>query len=136
MSDWLERELARELAPAAAPEELAARLGFAPVKRWQLPRLGLTVAAAVAMVIAGSYAASRTEWLDLRGAPGVGASLRPKEGMQLGDARVLRCDGGADTPIRLDAGKATVLLAHDGFERSAHRLAAAAEADCRFCHSL
>ena len=136
MSDWLERELARELAPVTAPGKLAAQLGFAPAKRWEFPRLGLAVAAAVAMVVAGSYAASRTEWLDLRGAAGVGAWPPPGEGTHLRDARVLRCDGGAGMPIRPGAGKATVLLAHDGFERSAHRLAAAPEADCRFCHSL
>jgi hypothetical protein len=135
MSDWLERELARELAPAAAPEALAARLGFAPVKRWAFPGLGLAVAAVVAMVIAGSYAASRTEWLDLRAAAGVGAAPRLEEGIRLGDARG-RCDGGANLPLRLEAGKATILLAHAGSERAAHGLAAAPEGDCRFCHSL
>jgi hypothetical protein len=36
----------------------------------------------------------------------------------------------------VNADKATVLLAHSGFERSAHTLATAPEADCHFCHSL
>ena len=134
MSDWLERELARGLAPVAAPETLGTRLGFVPAKRWEVPRLALAVAAAVVLVIGGSYAASRTEALDLRWTAGVG--VRPAEGEPLTGARLLRCDGGAGLPLRVNADKATVLLAHSGFERSAHTLAAAPEADCHFCHSL
>ena len=129
MSDWLERELGRELAPVAAPEALGTRLGFAPAKRWEVPRLALAVAAAVVLVIGGSYAASRTEALDLRRAAGV--SIRPAEG----GARLVRCDGGAGMPLQVNADQATVLLAHSGVERSAHTLAAP-EADCHFCHSL
>ena len=134
MSDWLERELARGLAPVAAPEALGTRLGFATAKRWEVPRLALAVAAAVVLVIGGSYAASRTEALDLRWAAGVG--VRPAEGGQGNGARLVRCDGGAGMPLQVNADKATVLLAHSGFERSAHTLAAAPEADCHFCHSL
>jgi hypothetical protein len=134
MSDWLERELGRELAPVAAPEALGARLGFAPAKRWEVPRLALAVAAAVVLVIGGSYAASRTEALDLRRAAGV--SIRPAEGEQGSGARLVRCDGGAGMTLHVNADKATVLLAHSGFERSAHTLAAAPEADCHHCHSL
>ena len=130
MSDWLERELASGLAPVAAPEALGTSLGFARAKRWEVPRLALAVAAAVVLVIGGSYAASRTEALDLRWAAGVG--VRPVEG----GARLPRCDGGAGMPLRVNADKATVLLAHSGFERSAHALAAAPEADCHFCHNL
>ena len=37
MSDWLERELARGLAPVAAPEALGVRLGFARAKRREFP---------------------------------------------------------------------------------------------------
>ena len=129
MSDWLERELARELAPVGAPEALGIRLGFAPAKRWEVTRLALAVAAVV-LVIGGSYAASRTEALDLRWAAGVG--VRPVEG----GARLQRCDGGAGIPLQVNTDKATVLLAHSGFERSAHSLAAAPEADCHFCHRL
>jgi hypothetical protein len=132
MSDWLERELARGLAPVAAPEALGTRLGFATAKRWEVPRLALAVTAAVVLVIGGSYAASRTEALDLRWAAGVG--VRPAEGGQGNGARLVRCDGGAGMPLQVNA--ATVLLAHSGFERSAHTLAAAPEADCHFCHSL
>ena len=33
MSDWLERELARGLAPVAAPEALGVRLGFERARR-------------------------------------------------------------------------------------------------------
>src|ERR1017187_1240432 len=60
MSNWLERELGRELTREAAPDALGIRLGFAPVKCWEVPRLALAVAAAVVLVIGGSYAASRT----------------------------------------------------------------------------
>jgi hypothetical protein len=134
MSDWLERDLARGLAPVAAPEALGTRLGLAPAKRWEVPRLALTVAAAVVLVIGGSYAASRTEALDLRWTAGVG--VRPAEGEQQTSARVLRCDTGAGMPLRVNADKATVLLAHSGFVRSAHTLAAAPEADCHSCHNL
>ena len=134
MSDWLERELGRELAPVAAPEALGTSLGFARAKRWEVPRLALAVAAAVVLVIGGSYAASRTEALDLRWAAGVG--VRPVEGEPLAGARLVRCDGGAGMPLQVNADKATVLLAHSGFERSAHTQTAAPEADCHFCHSL
>jgi hypothetical protein len=134
MSDWLERELASGLAPVAAPEALGTRLGFAPAKRWEVPRLALAVAAAVVLVIGGSYAASRTEALDLRLAAGV--SIRPAEGEQGTGTRLVRCDGGAGRPLQVNADRATVLLAHSGLERSAHTLAAAPEADCHFCHSL
>lgn len=134
MSDWLERELARGLAPVAAPEALGTRLGFATAKRWEVPRLALAVAAAVVLVIGGSYAASRTEALDLRWAAGVG--VRPAQSEPGTGARLVRCDGGAGMPLQVNADKATVLLAHSGFERSAHTLAAAPEADCHFCHSL
>ena len=125
MSDWLERELGRELAPVAAPEALGTRLGFAPAKRWEFPRLALAVAAAVVLVIGGSYAASRTEALDLRRAAGV--AIRPADGEPGTGARLLRCDGGAGVTLQVNADKATVLLAHSGFERSAHTVAAAPE---------
>ena len=136
MPDWLERELARGLAPVATPDALGARLGLAPAKRWELPRLALAVAAAVVIVIGGSYAASRTEALDLRRASGMGVSLRSAQDLDPAGARLLRCDGGAGRPLRVNAGKVPVLLAHSGFERTAHTLAAAPEADCHFCHSL
>ena len=136
MSDWLERELARGLAPVAAPEALGTRLGFATAKRWEVPRLALAVAAAVVLVIGGSYAANRTAVLDLRREAGAGVLLRPAEDVNPAGARLLRCGGGAGIPLQVNADKATVLLAHSGFERSAHTLAAAPEADCHFCHSL
>jgi hypothetical protein len=134
MSDWLERELASGLAPVRAPEALGTRLGFAPRKHWEVPRLALAVAAAVVLVIGGSYAASRTEALDLRRTAGV--SIRPAEGETGSGARLLRCDGGAGMTLQVNADRATVLLAHSGFERSAHTMAAAPEAGCHFCHSL
>ena len=136
MSDWLERELARGLAPVTAPENLGTRLGFAPAKRCPFPRLALAVAAAVVVVIGGSYAASRTEALDLRRPAGVGVSLRSAEGVHLTGGHLLRCDGGAGMPLRVNAGEATVLLAHSGFERPAHTPGVAPEGDCHFCHSL
>ena len=135
MSEWLERELTRGLAPVAAPETVGTRLGVATAKRWEFPRLAMAVAAAVAVVIGGSYAASRTEALDLRRAAGVGVSLGSAEGADLAGVRLLRCDGGASMPLRVNADQATVLLAHNGFERSARTLAAP-EGDCHSCHNL
>ena len=134
MSDWLERELASGLAPVGAPEALGTRLGFATAKRWEVPRLALAVAATVVLVIGGSYAASRTEALDLRRAAGV--SIRPAAGEQGSGARLVRCDGGAGMTYQVNADQATVLLAHSGSERSAHTPGAAPEADCHHCHSL
>ncbi len=136
MSDWLERELAREMAPVEAPEALGTRLGLTAGKRSPFQGLGLAVAAAVVLVIGGSFAASRTEALDLRQAAGVNVSPRSTEGMDLTGARLLRCDGGGGMPLRVKAGEATLLLAHSGLERPAHTRAVGPEADCHFCHSL
>jgi hypothetical protein len=127
MSDWLERELARELAPVSAPDLLRIRLGFAPAKRWEFPRLALALAAAVVLVIAGGYAASRTAALDLRRQAGADVARRPAEGV---------APVGAGMPSQVNAGKATVLLAHSGSERPAHTLVPAPEAGCHLCHSL
>ena len=167
MSDWLERELARELAPVAAPGILGVRLGFAPAERREFPRALLAVAAAVVLVIVGGYAAGRTAALDLRqlaarelrGArtaefaathpAAVAARLRREfpplaEGVPPAGARLLRCDGGAGVRVQVNAGRATVLLAHAGsafegnptFEVGGNALAGAPEAGCHFCHSL
>ena len=65
MSEWLDGELARELAPVAAPDSLGARLGFRPARRREWPRIMLAVAAAVVVLIAGGYAAGRTNPSDL-----------------------------------------------------------------------
>jgi len=116
MSDWLERELSRELAPVAAPHALRVRLGFAPAKRWELPRLLVAVAAAVILVIGGGYAASRTSAADA-----------VAEGMP-------RCDSGAGI-LQLKAGNATVLLAHAG-PAPGRALTPASEAGCHLCHTL
>jgi hypothetical protein len=132
MSDWLERELARELAPVAAPEALRIRLGLAPARRWVFPRVAVAVAAAVVMIIGGGYAASRTPALDLRQ-----VEARELRGTKSGEIENLsRCDGGASIPLRMSAGKATVLLAHTSSEMPAHTLAAAPDAGCHLCHSL
>jgi len=129
---WRARRFISSRIPAISRCER--RLGFAAAKRWEVPRLALAVAATVVLVIGGSYAASRTEALDLRRAADV--AIRPAEGEPGSGARLLRCDGGAGTTLQVNADKATVLLAHSGFERSAHSLAAPPEADCHFCHSL
>jgi hypothetical protein len=131
MSDWLERELARELAPVAAPETLRIRLGLAHAKRRAFPRVALTVAAAVALIIGGSVAAGRTAALDLRSAAGVDVVRESAEDVQL-----VRCDGGAGLPMRVNLGKATILLAHSSVDMPAHRSALAPEAGCHLCHSL
>jgi hypothetical protein len=131
MSDWLERELARGLAPVAAPEALRIRLGLARAKRRAFPRVAFTVAAAVALIIGGSVAAGRTAALDLRSAAGVDVVRESAE-----DGRLVRCDGGASLPVRVNAGKATVVLAHSGSEMPAHASNVASEAGCHLCHSL
>ena len=163
MSEWLERELARELARVAAPRSLRVRLGLAPAERREFPRVLLAVAAAVVLVIGGSYAANRTAALDLRRVPArelrdtqavdfasAAAWLHretqsPADGVRLTGARLLRCDGGAGTRFPVNAGKATVLLAHAGsaaaegnatFEVGGNGLAATPEAGCHLCHSL
>jgi hypothetical protein len=138
MSDWLERELSRALAPVAAPDALRIRLGFAPAKRWVFPRVALAVAAAVVMIIGGGYAASRTAALDLRREAAVNITLQPAEGAQLTGTRLPRCDGGAAMPAQKNAGNATVLLAHfsPSIEQPGHALAAAPESGCHLCHSL
>jgi len=140
MSDWPEEELARELAraltPVAAPRILRIRLGFAPAKRWEFPRVALAVAAAVVMIIGGGYAASRTATLDPHRQAGADVARRPTEGVPPAGARLLRCDGGAGMPSQVNAGKPTVLLAHSGSERPDHALAPASEAGCHLCHSL
>jgi hypothetical protein len=134
MSDWLERELARELAPVAAPPMLAIRLGLAPAKRWVFPRMALAVAAAVVLVIGGAYAASRTEALDLRLEAGVDVA----EDSPLSAARPPRCDGGAARPLRVTAPKATVLLAHaaPAGETPGRAPGGSSEAGCHLCHNL
>jgi hypothetical protein len=182
MSDWLERELARGLAPVAAPDVLKIRLGFAPARRWEFPRVALALAAAVVMIIGGGYAASRTAALDSRelaarelcGAQtvefastdpvaiaswlhkelhkelhrtsGVEISLRPVDGVHLTGARLIRRRGVPVAAIgfQVNAGKATVLVAHagsavagtPGFEMPGQALAASPEPGCLLCHSL
>src|SRR5260370_18457142 len=112
MSDWLERELARGLAPVAAPEDLRIRLGLAPAKRWVFPRVALTVAAAVVFIIGGSYAAGRTAAFDLRRATGVEVALRPAEDVQMSGIPLLPFDRGGWVHVRVNAGNATFLLCH------------------------
>ena len=74
MSEWLDRELARELAPVRAPEALGRRLGLRPSPRREWPRMMLAVAAAVVVLIAGGYAAGRTNPRDLHQAAATRAS--------------------------------------------------------------
>ena len=129
MSDWLERELARDLAPVAAPPLLAIRLGLAPAKRWEFPRMALAVAAAVVLVIGGAYAASRTDALDLRREAGLDVAA---------EGAPVRCDRGSGLPLRVTAPKATVLLAHAGSagEIPGRAPSATTEAGCHLCHAL
>ena len=132
MSDWLERELARGLAPVAAPEALKVRLGLAQAKPWVFPRVALAVAASVVLIIGAGYAASRTASLDLRQIEA--RELRISQPGELG--RLARCDGGGSMPVQMTSGKATILLAHTSSETPVHTLAATSEAGCHFCHSL
>ena len=131
MSDWLERELIRGLAPVAAPEALRIRLGLAPARRRVFPRVTLTVAAAVVFIIGASVAAGRTAALDLRSAVGVHVVRETAE-----NVRIVRCDGGAGLPARINAGKTTILLAHSTAETPARPATATAEAGCHLCHNL
>lgn len=164
MSDWLERHLARELAPVAAPDTLGIRLGLLPAKRWELPRLALAVAAAVVVIMGGGFAASRTAALDLRQGTawqlhgtataeftssgreaaaarprreaGGDVPLRPAEGLRRTGAQLIRCDREAAPLLRINAVKATVLLAHAPSDMRGHALATTTEAGCHLCHSL
>ncbi len=65
MSKWLERELTRELAPVRAPEALGKRLGIYPSPRREWPRMMLAVAAGLVVLMAGGYAAGRSNSRDL-----------------------------------------------------------------------
>ena len=159
MSDWLDRKLAQDLPPVAAPHALGTRLGFAPAKRGDLSRAALTVAAAAVLLIGGGYTAARTAALGLRRfsadqrvsqqtrrsggrvdaalwrlrQSGADISLVAANGAPPAAFGLLRCDGGAGMRPQVTAGKATVLLAHAG---SAHPLYAAPEAGCHLCHNL
>jgi len=132
MSDWLERELARGLTPVAAPEALRIRLGLAPAQPWVFPRVALAVAAAVVLIIGAGYAAGRTAALDLRQVEARELRFTPSGQLET----LARCDSGSTIPLRMTAGKATILLAHTGSDIPAHRLAASSEAGCGLCHSL
>jgi hypothetical protein len=136
MSDWLERELARGLAPVAAPESLGVRLGFERARRREFPRVALAIAAAIVMIIGAGYAAGRTSALDLRIAARANVALQPLDEVQLAAARPLRCDGGAASPAPVNSARATVLLAHFSAEPPAHSMPVAADAGCHLCHSL
>src|ERR1039458_8812351 len=91
MSDWLERELARELAPVAAPGILGVRLGFAPAKRREFPRVVLAVAAAVVLVMGGGYAAGRIAALDLR--PLAARGVRGRRSVEFASTRPVAIAG-------------------------------------------
>ena len=132
MSDWLERELARGLSPVAAPEALRIRLGLAPAQPWVFPRVALAVAAAVVLIIGAGYAAGRTAALDLRQVEARELRFTPSGELE----SLARCDGNGAIPLRMSAGKATILLAHTGSEVSLHRLATTNDAGCGLCHSL
>ena len=147
MSDWLERELARGMKPVAAPDALAERLGFARPAPREFRGAVLAVAAALVMIMAGGYAASRSRALDLYRTPVREiaevrslqlASNRPVSlvswnGRNSGSAS-LRCDGGAGLNVPLRNTNTTALLAHHG--GSIERAPASSDAECRFCHSL
>jgi hypothetical protein len=144
MSEWLERELARELAPVEAPGMLGVRLGLAQARRWECPRAALAVAAAVVLAIGGGYAGGRMAGLDpgqlaargvrgtetiefastdpvavaawLRREAGVEVPLPAGAGVRVTGARVIRRHGERVPAITLqvNAGTATVVVAHAG----------------------
>ena len=140
MSDWLERELARGLGKVPAPDALGERLGFTRPAPREFRGAILAVAAAVCMIVAGGYAASRSSALDLPQSevPVHLASSRPVslvswERRESG-RRTLRCDGGAGLNVPLPNANTTALLAHHG--GSVERTHASGDAGCGFCHSL
>jgi hypothetical protein len=147
MSDWLERELVRGLGKVNAPDALGERLGFTRTPPREFRGAVLAVAAAVCMIVAGGYAASRSHALDLYRSPEREAAVnRPLElassrpvslvSWDRGEAggRPLRCDGGAGLNVPLPNANATSLLAHHG--GSVERAHVSGDAGCGFCHSL
>ena len=143
MSDWLEGELARGLARVDAPGALGERLGFTRPAPREMRGAMLAVAAALCLIVAGGYAASRSRTLDLYRSAGRDtvvqlASNRPvalvtwDRGGNTG--RTLRCDGGAGLNMPLRNANTPALLAHHG--ASSERVQATGDAGCRFCHSL
>jgi hypothetical protein len=136
MSDWLEQELSRALVPVAAPDALRIRLGLAPARRWEFPRMALAVAAAVVVIMGGGYAASRSTALDLRRETAVDIALPSSGRPQPAGARLLRCDGGAAMPVQINSGSPTVLLAHSTPDIPAHTMASASDSGCHLCHTL
>ena len=147
MSDWLERELARGLTRVDAPRALGEHLGFSRPAPREFRGAVFAVAAAVCLIVAGGYAASRTRALDLYASTGREVSVN--QPVQLASfrqvtlaswargesaGRTLRCDGGAGLSVPLPNANATALLAHHG--GSAERLHVSGDAGCTFCHSL
>lgn len=137
MSDWLERELANEMSPEAAPGMLKIRLGLASPKPWEFHREALAVGFAVVMIIGGGYAASRTASLDVRQLA-VRELSRPASRTPGAGAKLMRCDNGTGIALQANAaGKATILLAHSGSTwEGPHAMTVAPEAGCHHCHSL
>jgi len=147
MSDWLERELASGLGRVDAPGALGERLGFSRPAPREFRGAVFAIAAAVCLIVAGGYAASRTRALDLYRAPGreiaVNQTLQLASFRQVSPVswergesagRSLRCDGGAGLNVPLPNANATTLLAHHG--GSAERAHTTSDAGCTFCHSL
>jgi len=91
---------------------------MAPAQPWVFPRVALAVAAAVVLIIGAGYAAGRTAALDLRQTEARELRFTPSGELE----SLARCDGGGSIPMRMSAGKATILLAHTGSEIPAHRL--------------
>jgi len=106
MSDWLERELSKDLAPVVAPQELGVRLGFAKAKRRVFPRTAFAVAAGIVMMMAGGVAASR-------------------------EAR-----NGEVEFVSVDRGAIAVWLGHQGGAGAERNTGASADVGCKACHRL
>jgi|KBSMisStaDraftv2_1062788.scaffolds.fasta_scaffold80823_4 hypothetical protein len=142
MSDWLERELARQLAPVAAPDALSVRLGFAAARRREISRAALAVAAAIVLVVSAGYATSRSSAFDLYRNASRARHQRSSLMLASTDRRTsspevdrpMRCDGGAGLAVPVTGASGTVLLAHSAIPAPAHN--ATADAGCNLCHSL
>ena len=59
MSDWVDLQLAHQMAEVAAPEELWSRIETRPVRRRTAPRLLVATVAAVILAVVVSYSASQ-----------------------------------------------------------------------------
>ena len=124
MSDWLELELAHDLAPVRAPEGLWERIemGAVPVRRRVMPRWPLAAVAAAAILwfvvrsvdarsIRSADAAQISAWARQRA--GIALSLPASPTVQLRGARLVRANVVA-VDFQVEGHAGTLLVARAG----------------------